>query len=313
MERLTNEFPLPRHLHGGVLALGNFDGVHRGHQAVIGRARAQAGAEGRPLIVATFDPHPVAYFKRDVAPFLLTTLDQRERLFRAAGADAMLVFHFDAELAGSSAEAFVADRVVARTRAAAIVTGHDFTFGRGRSGTVATLATLAAAHGVVAGHVEPVEDGAGQISSSRIRQSLRDGDCAMATMLLTRPFAVEGVVRHGNKLGRTIGFPTANLLMEEYVRPAYGVYAVRGRLPGRRVIDGVANLGVRPIMAEPEEVLEPHFLDFTGDLYGQRIEVEFIERIRGEEKLGDFAELKAWIERDVTAARAILAATPHLA
>jgi riboflavin kinase/FMN adenylyltransferase len=124
---------------------------------------------------------------------------------------------------------------------------------------------------------------------------------------------VEGIVQHGHKLGRTIGFPTANLLMADYVRPSYGVYAVRGRLPGGRVLDGVANLGIRPIMDEPEELLEPHFLDFTGDLYDQTIEVEFIRRMRGEVKLSGFEELKVWIQRDVEEARAILAATPHLA
>jgi riboflavin kinase/FMN adenylyltransferase len=313
MERLTNEFPLPRHLRGGVLALGNFDGFHRGHQCVVAKARARAGAEGRPLVVATFDPHPVRLFDPEVPPFLLTTLDQRERMFRRAGADAMLVFNFDRDLATSSAEAFVEDRIAARTGAAAIFTGQDFTYGKGRTGTVARLAASATGLGMTAEAVDPVLDEDGTISSSRIRAALRDGDCATATSLLSRPFAVEGIVQHGHKLGRTIGFPTANLLMDEYVRPKYGVYAVRGRLPGGRVLDGVATLGIRPIMDVPEELLEPHFLDFTGDLYDQVIEVEFIEWMRGEVKLSGFAELKEWIARDVTQARAILAGTPHLA
>ena len=161
--------------------------------------------------------------------------------------------------------------------------------------------------------MEPVSDADGIISSSRIRDALRAGDCATATTLLTRPFSVQGMVVRGNQLGRTIGFPTANLRMEDYLRPRYGVYAVRGRLPGGKVIDGVANLGVRPIIEPPEELLEPHFLDWTGDLYDQVIEVELLSWMRDEVKLSGLPELMEWITRDCVAARAILAATPHLA
>ncbi len=313
MQRLSSAEPLPAHLRGGVIALGNFDGFHRGHQAVVARARRHAGAEGRPLVVATFDPHPRRFFQPDAPPFRLTTLDQRERLFRRAGADAMLVFRFDAELAGVTAEDFVADRLVARAGASAVVTGADFTFGARRGGTVEALRELCAGHGIAVETVPPVCDAAGPISSSRIREALRAGDCTAATMLLTRPFAVQGVVVRGNQIGRTLGFPTANLRMENYLRPRYGVYAVRGRLPGGRVIDGVANLGVRPIIEPPEELLEPHFLDWTGDLYDQVIEVELLSWMRDEVKLSGLPELMAWIARDCEAARAILAATPHLA
>ena len=313
MERLTSAEPLPERLRGGVIALGNFDGFHRGHQAVVARARARAGAEGRPLLIATFDPHPVRYFHPETPPFRLTSLDQRERLFRRAGADAMLVFHFDGDLAGVSPEAFVADRIVARTGASALVTGSDYTFGARRAGTVESLRALGEAHGLTVDTVEPVADAAGAISSSRIRDALRDGDCDTATMLLTRPFAIQNMVVHGNQIGRTLGFPTANLRLGTYLRPRYGVYAVRGRLSGGRVIDGVANLGVRPMIEPPEELLEPHFLDFTGDLYDQVIEVELIRWMRGEVKLSGLDELRDWIARDCHEARAILAATPHLA
>lgn len=313
MERLTSAEPLPEPLRGGVIALGNFDGFHRGHQAVVARARARAGAEGRPLIVATFDPHPVRFFKAEAAPFRLTTLDQREWLFRRAGADAMLVFRFDAWMASLTAERFVSEQLVAGAGASAVVTGADFTFGARRGGSVESLRALCGAHGVAVETVAPVCDGAGPISSSRIRDALRAGDCDTATLLLTRPFAVQGVVVRGNQIGRTIGFPTANLRMEEYLRPRYGVYAVRGRLPGGRVIDGVANLGVRPIIDPPEELLEPHFLDWTGDIYDQVIEVELLRWMRDEVKLSGLPELMEWIARDCEAARAILAATPHLA
>ena len=313
MEQFTDAAPLPDHLRGGVIALGNFDGFHRGHQVVVARARAKAGAEGRPLIVATFDPHPVRHFAPDAAPFQLTTLAQRGRLFQAAGADAMLVFHFDGSLARLDAEQFVSERIVERVGASAIFTGQDFTYGRSRGGNVTTLGTTAAAHGIETEAVAPVTDASDPISSSRVREALRGGDCTAATALMGRPFAVESVVKHGHKLGRTIGFPTTNQLLGAYVRPAYGVYAVRGRLSGGRVIDGVANLGIRPIMDVPEELLETYFLDFTGDLYDQTIEVELIRRLRGEEKLASFEELKEWIERDVANARAVLSGTPHVA
>ena len=313
MRLLASDAPLPPDLRGGVIALGNFDGFHRGHQAVVAKARARAGAEGRPLLVATLDPHPVRFFHPEAEPFRLTTLDQRERLFRRAGVDAMLVFQFDAALAALPPDAFIRDLLVANAGAAVLVTGSDFTFGRNREGDVAALHALAAPYGVAIETVGAVSDAHGVISSSRIREALRAGDCESATMLLTRPFAVEGMVVHGNRIGRTIGFPTANLRMERYLRPRYGVYAVRGRLPGGLVIDGVANLGVRPMIEPPEELLEPHFLDFTGDLYDQVIEVELIRWMRGEVKLSGLDELKQWIARDCEAARAILATTPHLA
>lgn len=313
MERLTGDRPVPDHLRGAVVALGNFDGFHRGHQAVVARARAHAGAEGRPLIVATFHPHPVRFFHPDVPPFRLTTIDQRERLFRRAGADAMLLFNFDRTLAAVTPEQFVRTYLLEQVGAARVVTGRDFTFGRGRSGNVATLAEQGHAHGILTEAVEPVEDAAGPVSSSRIREALREGSCETATLLLTRPFAIEGVVQHGNKIGRTLGFPTANLELGRYLRPRYGVYAVRGRLSEGRVIDGVANLGVRPMIDPPLELLEPHFLDFTGDLYDQRIEVELIRYMRPEAKLSGLDELMEWIARDCADARAILAATPHLA
>ncbi|WP_380873413.1 riboflavin biosynthesis protein [Sphingomonas sp. DBB INV C78] len=312
MERLTNDAPLPDRLRGGVIALGNFDGFHLGHQAVVGRAREIAVAQGRPLIVATFDPHPVRFFQPDTPPFRLTTLDQRERLFAAAGADAMLVFHFDAELANETAEHFVRERIVDRTGAAAVVTGQDFTFGKGRGGNVAVLAELGAAHGIATEAVAPVADANGQISSSRIRDALKAGDCETAAMLLTRPFAIEGPVIHGDKLGRELGFPTANVDMGHYLRPAYGIYAVRGRLPDGRVVGGAANLGIRPSFDPPKELLEPHFFDFSGDLYGETIAVELISFLRPEARFDSLDALKRQIDADCAEAARRLAAAPAL-
>lgn len=308
MERLSSGAPVPPDMRGSVMALGNFDGFHAGHQAVVGRAIDRARAEGRPAIVATFDPHPMRLFRPDTPPFRLTTLDQREALFARAGADAMLVFDFTADLAALSPQAYV-DLLRQQLGVAAVVTGQDFTFGRGRTGTVDSFAAL----GLPAEAVAPVSDAQGIISSSRIRAALMAGDCDTAARLLTRPFAIRGVVQHGDKLGRTIGFPTANIDMGAYLRPAYGIYAVRGLLADGRVLDGAANLGVRPSFDPPKELLEPHFFDFAESLYDQPIEVQLIRYLHAERKYDGLDALMAGIAQDCADARQILAGTPRLA
>lgn len=305
--RLDGGADVPAALRAGIVALGNFDGFHRGHQAVVARARARAASEQRPLIVATFDPHPVRYFKPDAAPFRLTTLDQRARLFAAAGADAMVVFGFDAALASLSAEDFVVERLVARLGVAGVVTGDDFTFGRGRSGDVGVLRALGAQHGFSVDTVSPVAEGGDVVSSSRIRALLTRGDPRGAAALLTRPFAIEGVVQHGDKLGRTIGYPTANVALGNYLRPAYGIYAVRARLDDGRVVDGAANLGIRPSFDPPKELLEAYLFDFAEDLYGRTIEIALIDYLRAEAKFDSLDALTAQMDADCGAARAVLA------
>jgi riboflavin kinase/FMN adenylyltransferase len=307
MERLDGGSAVPAHLRGGIVALGNFDGFHLGHQAVVGRAIARAKAEGRPALVATFDPHPVRFFKPDLPPFRLTTLDQRERLFGAAGADAMLVFHFDAELAAVTAEDFVIHRLIGRIGAAGVVTGEDFTFGNRRGGNIAVLRRLGAEHGLSVDTVAPVLDEGEPVSSSRIREALEAGDCETATRLLTRPFAIEGVVEHGDKRGRAIGYPTANINLANYQRPHYGIYAVRGRLPDGPTLDGAANLGIRPSFHPPKELLEPYFFDFSGNLYGQTIAVELISFIRAEAKFDGLDALIRQMEQDCAEAKRRLA------
>jgi riboflavin kinase / FMN adenylyltransferase len=304
--RLSAREMMPDDLRGAVVALGNFDGFHLGHQAVAGAAIVQAKAAGRPAIIATFDPHPVRYFVPDAAPFRLTSLYQRQRLFQAAGADAMLVFDFDASLAATTAEDFIAKLLVERLGIAAVVTGEDFTFGKGRGGNIGVLRELGAAHGLASTAMGPVMDEGGVISSSRIREALQAGDCANATKLLTRPFAVEGAVQHGDKNGRLLGFPTANIDMGNYLRPRYGIYAVKGRLTDGRVLNGAANLGIRPSFDPPKELLEPHFFDFDEDLYGQTIEVEIHSFIRGEAKYDGMDALMAQIAKDCDEARKIL-------
>ncbi|WOF45776.1 bifunctional riboflavin kinase/FAD synthetase (plasmid) [Sphingopyxis indica] len=307
MIRLDGHDRIADPLRGGVIALGNFDGFHAGHQAVVGRAVHHAKDDGRPAIVATFDPHPVRFFKPDVAPFRLTTLDQRQELFGAAGADAMLVLPFDAALAGTSAEDFITGLLLDRFGAAGVVTGSDFVFGKGRGGNVVTLADHARRLGFFTEMVSPVDDADEVISSSRIREALQAGDCATATRLLTRPFTVRGAVQHGDRNGRLLGFPTANIDMGPYLRPRYGIYAVTGRLPDGRILKGAANLGIRPSFDPPKELLEPHFFDFSGDLYGQEIDVAFHAFLRDEAKFDDMDALTAQIAADCEQAKALLA------
>ena len=306
MKRLDGNAPIEDAFRRGVVALGNFDGVHAGHQAVIGKAVEMARAKGVPALVATFDPHPVRHFAPDAPPFRLTTLDQRERYLKTLGVDAMVVFQFAAQLASVTAEDFVAGWLGGHLGVTGVVTGEDFTFGKGRGGNIAVLRDLAAKHGVACAAVGPVSDADGPISSSRIRAALQAGDCDTATRLLTRPFAVEGIVQHGDKNGRKLGFPTANIDMANYLRPRYGIYAVRGLLPDGRNLDGAANLGIRPSFDPPKELLEPHFFDFADDLYGKTIEVEFHSFIRPEKKFDSLNELMEQMARDCDTARTIL-------
>ncbi|MEE1878138.1 bifunctional riboflavin kinase/FAD synthetase [Altererythrobacter litoralis] len=309
MRWLDHREPMPEALHGAVIALGNFDGFHRGHQAVAGEAIRWAHEEGRPSIIATFDPHPVRFFRPDVPPFRLTTLEQRQELYLAAGATAMLVFHFDAELAGTSAEDFISEILVKRFGAHGVVTGGDFTFGKGAKGNVALLRELGGALGLQNRVVEAVEDRSEVVSSSRIRDALRDGDPETAARLLTRPFAIRGIVEHGDKRGRTIGYPTANLAIDKYLRPKYGIYAVTGRiLATGEVLKGAASIGIRPQFEPPKELLEPHFFDFSGDLYGQEIEVAFHHFLRPEAKFDSLDGLIAQMEKDCGEARKLLSA-----
>ena len=305
---LDHREPLPDPLRGAIIALGNFDGFHRGHQAVAREAIEWARAEGRPAIIATFDPHPVSFFKPDAEPFRLTTLEQRQELYLAAGATAMLVFHFDGELAGTSAEDFVRILLAERLGVAGVVTREDFTFGKGRTGNRALLEQLGREVGIATRAVPPVMDDGAPISSSRVREALRMGDPQEAARLLTRPFAIRGVVEHGDKRGRTVGFPTANLHIEHYLRPKYGIYAVTGRiLATGQELNGAANIGVRPQFTPPKELLEPYFFDFSGDLYGQEIEVAFHHFLRPEARFDSLEALVTQMEKDCADARFLLA------
>jgi riboflavin kinase/FMN adenylyltransferase len=306
MIRLTHDQPLPEQLRGAVLALGNFDGFHLGHQAVVSRAIALGFHQRRPVIVATFDPHPVRFFRPDAPPFRLTTLDQRERLFAHAGADAMLVFRFDKALATTSAGDFVAEILGRQLGITGVVTGDDFSFGKGRAGNVDVLRELGKAHGIAAEAVAPVLVGGERVSSGWIREALEAADPGTATRLLTRPFAVEAMVERGDGRGHELGYPTANVSLGRYQRPAYGIYAVRVRLDDDSEHFGVASFGIRPMFEPPQELLEVHIFDFDGDLYGRTIEIGLVAYIRPEAKFDSIESLVSRMHEDDAEARRLL-------
>jgi riboflavin kinase/FMN adenylyltransferase len=305
MQRLSPSGGVPEVFRNSVVALGNFDGFHLGHQAVVGRAVARAAHEGRPAIVATFDPHPVRFFKPEAPHFRLTTLDQREALFAGAGADAMLVFAFDQTLAATSAQDYVR-MLREEIGAAAVITGEDFTFGARRGGNAHFLREEGERIGLAAEAVGPVTFGDEPVSSSRIRRALAAGDAATATRLLTRPFAIRGTVQHGDKRGRELGYPTANLILGDYQRAAYGIYAVMVRLPDGSEKAGVASLGIRPTFEPPVELLETYLFDWNGDLYGQEIEVALHHYLRAEARFDGLDALVAQMKADEAEARRLL-------
>jgi riboflavin kinase/FMN adenylyltransferase len=301
----------PQGLAGAVYAIGNFDGVHRGHAAVIARTRALAAARGAPSAVLTFEPHPADYFAQRPVVFRLTPPPIKTRILRSLGLSGVVTLSFDAMLAGKSAQEFVESVLVARLGVAAVVIGWDFHFGRQRAGTPEFLVAAGARLGFaveVIDKVEGEEDGQREIvSSSAIRRALEQGDVEAAARGLGRHYLVEGVVAHGRQLGRELGVPTANLALEPTNRLAHGVYAVRARVAGA-VHDGVASFGVRPtIDGGGAPLLEVHLFDFAGDLYGQAMEVAFVARLREERKFASLDALKAEMARDTALARAALA------
>jgi riboflavin kinase/FMN adenylyltransferase len=296
---------------GAAIALGNFDGVHIGHQAVIAAARTQAHRRGARLGVAVFEPHPRELFQPEGAPFRLQSPPQRFRALKAAGADTVFEIRFDKALASLDPAAFSREVLVRRIGASAVAVGADFRYGRGRAGSVETLRTEGADLGFEVIVTDEVDDGdhpGEKVSSSSIRDALQAGDPALAARLLGRPWAVEGVVEHGAARGRTIGFPTANVALGRYVRPDFGVYAVRVTLEDGARIGGVANIGVKPtVAADAAPTVETHLFDVNMDLYGRTIEVELIAFLRPERRFESFDALKAQIAADADAARAVIA------
>ena len=310
---MTNGFVLatdpmlpPHGLEGAVYAIGNFDGLHLGHRAVIERAVAMGKARAAPSALLTFEPHPADFFAGRPVVFRLTPPREKAAVSARLGLRGLVLIPFDASLAGMSAEEFIAKILVARLGAAAVVVGWDFHFGKGRSGSAATLAEAGPRYGFGVEIVAKVEDGADVVSSSAIRKALEQGDLAAAARGLGRNYSVSGRVISGQRLGRSLGVPTANIALEPTNRLAHGIYAVVARVDGH-AFSAVASFGTRPTVDDGPPLLEVHLLDFDGDLYGREMEVEFIERIRDELKFNSIPALVAEMERDKERARAILA------
>jgi len=278
------------------LALGVFDGVHLGHQAVIGQALAARERQGGTCGVLTFDPYPIHVLFPEKAPRrLLASLDHKAEVLAAMGVDFLLALPFDRERAAQEAEDFV--REIARAGVTTVAVGDDWRFGKGRQGDVSLLSRLSQELGFALAALPPVMMDGERISSTRIRQAIRDGNLAAAARMLGRPYTVAGEVVQGRQLGRQIGFPTANVVQGDEQFPPDGVWAVRVRESDRR-FDGVANLGMRPTVDGRNHSLEVHLFDFSGDLYGRLLEVEFVRQLRGERKFESLEALKAQIARD---------------
>jgi riboflavin kinase / FMN adenylyltransferase len=305
--------PGSTHPQGAVLAMGNFDGLHLGHAALIGQARDRAHAAGVPAAVLTFEPHPRSVFMPEGEPFRLTPFRVKEREIARLGVDLLFVQHFDLLFSQRSAESFVEEMIVGAVGATRIVVGHDCTFGNKRRGTPDLLRAEGARHGFGVTVVEPVHGpDAAAYSSTRIRELLRAGKPQEAAKQLGRFWEIDGRVMTGDKRGRTIGFPTANLGLGEFLRPMFGVYAVRVSGDGPddplagRTVDGVANIGLRPTVGTPEPRLEAHLFDTDADLYGRHLRVQLVEFIRPEKRFSGLDALKAQIAEDAARAREIL-------
>ena len=303
---------LPDDGQGAVLAIGNFDGVHLGHQQVIADARALAEAKGAPLGVMLFDPHPQQFFVPDAPPFRLTRLVTRAALLADLGVDFTLALPFDAAMAACDAEDFIADILVGKLNVAAVCVGYDFCFGKGRKGNFAMLRDVGGEMGFETFATEAVlqPDSTNPFSSSAIRNFLRDGEPEKAAALMGHAFAIEAEVQTGDRRGHTIGFATANMPLDDYVLPKFGVYAVRadildGDFAGQ-ALRGVANLGLRPTVGTDKPRLESHFFDFDGDLYGANLRVSLLHFIRPEQKFDGLDALKAQIAKDSDKAREML-------
>ncbi|HYC69552.1 bifunctional riboflavin kinase/FAD synthetase [Brevundimonas sp.] len=311
VEIVTDWRGLPDSLKGAAVAIGAFDGVHRGHQAVIAGAREAARSLGAPLGVVSFDPHPRRWFQPDAAPFRLMTPAQMARALQPLGVDRLYRLPFDADMAAMSDEAFARDVLASGLGIRHAAVGFDFTYGKGRTGSPEGLRRQGGSLGFTVTVCDRVDDPDGlKLSSSAVREAVHAGDMLRAAAILGRPFAIEGEVIHGDKRGRTIGVPTANVRLGDYMRPAYGVYAVRTRLPDGRTFDGVASLGLRPMFALDEPLLEVWLFDFDGDLYGQTVETRLIAFLRGEQTFDGLDALKAQIDADAVAARAALRLAP---
>jgi len=301
--------PSDHELDGAVLAIGNFEGVHRGHRAVIDVALARSRALTRKTAVLTFEPHPRAVFRPDEPVFRLSDETAKLRLLASTGLDGVIVMRFDAALAALSAEDFVHRILLERFAVTGVVVGFDFHFGKGRAGSPAFLEAAGRTHGFTVDVVPAFSDDGMRISSGAVRAALGAGEVEAAVGMLGYPWFVSGTVVHGDKRGRELGFPTANLQLDPACGLAHGIYAVRVGIAGKRY-DGVANFGRRPMFDSGVVLLEVFLFDFDGDIYGETLDVAFIHRIRPEMSFPSVADLVRRMHEDCGLARTALARAP---
>lgn len=311
MELHNNIERLPAAAQGGVIAIGNFDGLHLGHQVLITAAREIAKKINAPAGVLTFEPHPREFFQKGTEPFRLTLLPAKRRILGELGLDHLFVLPFDEKLAALTADEFIARVLAGALKARHIVVGADFAFGRGRSGTVETLRAAAAKGLFDLTVIDPVRSGdAEAYSSSRIRALLKAGKFADAAALLGRPWDIEAEVVHGDKRGRDLGYPTANQRLSRHLQPPFGVYAVRVLIEGEADWrPGAANFGIRPMFRIEEPIFETYIFDFVGDIYGKMVRVQPVAHLRPEMAFDGLEALKERIKQDCLAARAVLKST----
>lgn len=306
MEVIRHLASCPRRFVAPVLTLGNFDGVHRGHQAILGRVAEAARAGGGEAVAITFDPHPIAVLRPEAAPPEITALRDKIRLIEGVGIDVLVVQHFTPSFAARSAEEFVERFIVERLRATRVVVGHSVSFGHGRRGDAALLETLGARLGFALEEIGPVRVEGHDVSSSAVRRAIGAGEMRLATTLLGRPHFLGGRVVPGRRRGAALGFPTANIAVRAGMFPPDGVYAVRARR-GAVEIDGVANIGTNPTFGAGPRTFEVYLFDFDDECYGERLTVSLIDRLRGEVAFESVEALVAQIRRDCEDARARLA------
>ncbi|WP_137390089.1 bifunctional riboflavin kinase/FAD synthetase [Rhodoligotrophos defluvii] len=308
MVTLHGNTPVPVSCRGAVVAIGNYDGVHRGHQALLATAREEAQRCGAPFGVLTFEPHPRTFFRPEQPVFRITPAELKTKLLHGCGADFVSILSFDRTLASQEAEAFVRDVLVRRHGAVHVVTGYDFHFGKGRKGSPDLMRRLGEELGFGVTVVEQVTDDSGvaPFASSAIRHELRHGDVAVAAEQLGYRWTVLAKVVPGDQRGRSLGFPTINIKLEEGCEPGEGIYAVRVRR-GQTVWRGAGYIGKRPTFGKNDVALEVYLLDFSGDLYGEQVAIEFIDYIRPDRAFSDAASLTAQMERDVAEIDAVLA------
>ncbi len=299
----------PRH-RGCVATIGNFDGVHLGHQAVLGQLAEKADAFGVPALVITFEPQPQEYFNHGELPPRLTRFREKLRALRRFSVDRVLALQFNRSLAELTAAQFIQQVLLDGLDIRYLVVGDDFRFGKGRGGDFAMLQQVGAEHGFEVVNMHTFSQGGGRVSSTRIREALQRGELLAAEQMLGRPYRMCGRVAHGNKLGRTIGFPTANIFLHRKKTPVDGVFAVQMFGIDGEPVAGVANVGTRPTVDETgtRSLLEVHLFDFDRDIYGRYVHVDFLHRIREERRFDSFDALKAQILRDADEARAFFAA-----